>query len=129
MAARDSALPIPSLGDRPLEQNLCGAPIRTGLPARETYGTLTLQRAYIYKPEACFSPIWELFILFERRDFYGVVLSLCVNDLQINANRGGELDRAIRVGKQKEPCVGQASLPPCAINLLIPVQRWKQGDI
>ena len=34
MAARGSALPIPSLGDRPLEQILCGAPIPTGLPSR-----------------------------------------------------------------------------------------------
>ena len=59
----------------------------------------------------------------ECRDFYGAVLSPCVNDFQINANRSGELDRAIRVGKQKEACVGQASLPPCAINVLIPVQR------
>ena len=78
MAARDSALPIPSLGDRPLEQNLCGAPIRTGLPARGTYGTLTLQRAYIYKPEACFSPIWELFILFECRLMQIVVVNWIV---------------------------------------------------
>ena len=33
-AARDSAPPSPSLGDRPLEQSLCIAPTHTGPPAR-----------------------------------------------------------------------------------------------
>ena len=57
-------------------------------------------------------------------DCYDVVLSLCVNDLGINVSRE-ELDRAHRVGRQKDARQGQTSPPPCAMIVKLAAHRTK----